>query len=996
MVLVVLVLVLAFVRGNIPQHVRGGMSDEDDGEAGAAVVVAWRNLGRAGPEPGPRLGPAARRRRRRRLQDDNEEVELDWAAVRAAVNRTSPFTLAFPVDGALLKCRFRSSLLLPAALMARYPTVGAFEGTCTGIDGAVASASLSLDTARADSLSLTLSGAAYAEPIYVDNMETGENAYSVQRASRGGLKTKGRGNKKAGASNKEAGELGCGVGDASNDAIAVKRAARQGSGGKGGKGGKGGQGGSGGAGSGRRLAAAMAAEAAREEDPLAQAERRRVLAGAGTKQYVFRLALVTNAQYSSYHGNTKASVLTAVTALLARANGIFSRELGVQFQLLGAADDLFCLAGDSSCAYLPNTADILVENPDFIADRGFSLSDFDLGHSLTTGSGGLATYPSLCLGGLNAFQKAQGTTGSSVPEGPVFAVDFFTHEVGHQLRGAHSMRDCSGRAGDGNLMSEGRNEAGSGSTIMGYAGLCGVRNLQDVSDPLFGGSQLKKMRAYVEGVAASASCGSVTALAGRTAPEVTSPSACVVPRGNFFRLQGSAGADIAEQDGLYFAWERVDSAFEDFTDATRARLRPWLPKLGDPGRFFPNMYFITYEYEQGQQLQEIVPSDTASRSPSQMDFRLTARRLYNQDVDEAEVGDFGTSDTRVTFSRSSEPLRWAPSVRDRGYLLQEETLQLEWEPSSLTSSVQVLIALNTMDFNDDAFEYESDLAVLDWQLLATLPNTGSAALQLPSLNASIPVMSEVNLMIRSAESDECYFFDVAANLLLTDGRATDSPTSRPTPLEHPDVPFICSPAFFDSSDGCDCECGFDPDCARDHDLLFCDSTGTFFNLGSDDSTICDVASDTCIDNPNAEFSLFGLGLASVVGIGAGIALAALGLGLYAFGPFRQRTPELVYRVDPYQPPLGGVGGAGPGSPGVQRGYSRKFSAATPVPAAGVAAPGSAIPLAVQVQVQGAEEAQEGREFQDDEISIEQEDDDRDEEEVDSEDDDAADPVQPSK
>lgn len=125
-------------------------------------------------------------------------------------------------------------------------------------------------------------------------------------------------------------------------------------------------------------------------------------------EYIFTIAMVANGQYSSFHGNTKQTVLAEIVTLMNRVNGIYKRELGVFFQLHEQSDDMICL---HPCSHLANDAAVLDDMDGFVEDTlGIDLDTIDIGHALTTGSGGLAYISSLC--GPN---KLKGTTGLSQP-----------------------------------------------------------------------------------------------------------------------------------------------------------------------------------------------------------------------------------------------------------------------------------------------------------------------------------------------------------------------------------------------------------------------------------------------------------------------------------------------------------------------------------------------------------------------------------------------------
>jgi len=153
-------------------------------------------------------------------------------------------------------------------------------------------------------------------------------------------------------------------------------------------------------------------------------ERERTLSTAGNfNMYQFKIVVAANGQYSSFHGNTKSSVLAAIVSLLNRVNGIYERDLGVTFQLHDDNDDAVCL---SPCSSLSNTGKVLDEVNGFINGVGISTSSFHIGHVLTTGAGGSAYMGVLC-----SPNKARGATGTNNPIGDAFYVDYVAHELGH-------------------------------------------------------------------------------------------------------------------------------------------------------------------------------------------------------------------------------------------------------------------------------------------------------------------------------------------------------------------------------------------------------------------------------------------------------------------------------------------------------------------------------------------------------------------------------------
>lgn len=509
----------------------------------------------------------------------------------------------------------------------------------------------------------------------------------------------------------------------------------------------------------------------------------------------FRIAIAANVQYAKAMGDTKARVLNAMATVMARVNGIYMRELGVYFQLIPSTDKLLCVTGETSaCASsLPNAnADTIIRNAHlFMAARGVAYADYDLGHVFTTDSGGLAAMAVLCA---NAW-KAAGTTGTPNPVGDSFAVDFVAHELGHQLAGYHSFRDC--RGGNPDLSPEAAAEPGSGSSIMAYAGICEGNDLQTHSDAYLHTVNLEQMSRFVSGQVASTGCGrdSTPAIARKRPTVLTDGFTCQIPVGNYFYLSAQAS-----EQATAFQWDQVDLGYQAFSNLNLPRFRSWKPSTTSSTRYFPNLYYLTHNL---QNLNPYVYYERLPSSATAMEFRFTARTVYQLDasdsaLSELALGDFAFQDYTVQFTTTTQPLLFAGVTKQllssgRAFNSSQE-VPFSWTGGG-AGQVEVLAAVNTMadPVLDGAFDSAVNIRPLAWFSLGKASSQdGQAVLALPSFVST----AQVSFMLRPASptNDKCVSFDFISSTTTVLGRGgteapsmgkddTHSPTGKPTTLK---------------------------------------------------------------------------------------------------------------------------------------------------------------------------------------------------------------------
>jgi len=220
----------------------------------------------------------------------------------------------------------------------------------------------------------------------------------------------------------------------------------------------------------------------------------------------YRLAVAATGEYTQFHGGTKVLGMAAIVTTINRVVGIYEKELAVTLQLIGNNDDVVYTNPATDPFTGNNDAFILIDESQDELDLTIGTANYDIGHTFSTGAGGLAGLGVVC----NPTRKGSGVTGASNPAGDPFDVDFVAHEIGHQFGGDHTFNGTNGSCTGGNRNGSTAYEPGSGTTIQAYAGICGSDNLQSNSDAIFHSESHAQMMAHVTGSASG--CAATTSL----------------------------------------------------------------------------------------------------------------------------------------------------------------------------------------------------------------------------------------------------------------------------------------------------------------------------------------------------------------------------------------------------------------------------------------------------------------------------------------------------
>jgi len=433
----------------------------------------------------------------------------------------------------------------------------------------------------------------------------------------------------------------------------------------------------------------------------------------GTLKKTYRLALTCTGEYAvAVDGPTpsKANVISAMNTTLARVNGILQRELGVTLQLISNNDTLVYIDPVTDPFTTNQNTNINISTQvanQTNTDNIIGDSNYDIGHVFCSGDGGIADKEGLCDPG----EKARAATGKANPTGDAFDVDYVVHEIGHQFGAEHTF-NYNGTGCNPFARSFSAYEPGSGTTIMGYAGLCPGHDIQFNSDDYFHSFSLDEMTIYMSTIPL---CGS-SAPSGNVVPVVADIQAVYeIPHLTPFELEAPQAVDT-DHDVLTYCWEQYDLGdFGKGLDQTQLGpiFRSFKP-VASRWRVFPTLDSLrigVYSYRA-----EKLPQITR-----QLNFRLTVRDMYNG------TGTHNWSDNTVKLNVTDQsgPFRLLGPNQYSDYWRNGSSYTVTWDVANTTnapvscSSVDIYLSL------DDGATWPITLA-------AATPNDGNEVITVPA------------------------------------------------------------------------------------------------------------------------------------------------------------------------------------------------------------------------------------------------------------------------
>jgi len=378
------------------------------------------------------------------------------------------------------------------------------------------------------------------------------------------------------------------------------------------------------------------------------------------KYRTMRLAMSVTGEYTQYFGGVS-QALTAINATLTRCNGVFENDFALHLilqdfpQLIyeNASTDPYSNAstgaGGAWNLELQQTLTSVIGN-----------EAYDIGHlfGASGGGGNAGCIGCVCVNPATSSTKAKGSGFTSpadaIPQGDNFDIDYVAHEIGHQLGANHTFSMS--------LEGTGQNvEPGSGSTIMGYAGITGATDLQPHSDSYFHINSIIQ----VQNNLISKTCDTESAIVNQP-PVVTAMPDVTIPKSTPFVL--TAQASDPEGNPITYTWEQTDSASTTTSSANLGTLtsgptfRSWTP-TASPVRYFPKLSTVLAGNIKNTADWEAVP--TVART---LNFKVTVRdnnpNQYQQQtaygtqkVTVGAAGPFIITTSKV-YNNAAGPLTW--------------------------------------------------------------------------------------------------------------------------------------------------------------------------------------------------------------------------------------------------------------------------------------------------------------------------------------------------
>lgn len=475
----------------------------------------------------------------------------------------------------------------------------------------------------------------------------------------------------------------------------------------------------------------------------------------------YRLALSCTAEYGNIFAGSgtdaqkKANILAQMNVTMTRVNGVYERDLAITMQLVANNDQLLYYGSTSSDPWTNEWNNKTQQ----VNDATIGSANYDIGHNFnTTGGGNAGCIGCVCVSG----SKGSGYTGRPDPTGDAFDIDYVAHEMGHQFGGYHTQSNAACISGSGTT----EVEPGSGSTIMGYAGICSA-NVQSNSDAYFHYVSIRDISANVQ-TGASSGCAQIVNLSNNPPTADAGPN-YTIPKSTAFVLHGE-GTD-PDGDALTYTWEENDpqnpNTANNSAPSPTKTSGPMFRSLeggSSKDRYFPQVSDVVANNL--TPTWEVIPS--VGRT---LNFALTVR--------DNKAGGGQTSDDLVvvTVSGSAGPFTVsAPNTAVSWAVGSSQTVT--WNVASTNASPVNCQNVNILLSTDGGFTYPVTL-------ISNTPNDGSQSITVPnnvSSTCRIKVAAADNIFYDISNANFSITGAVSCNATVPTGLASSSVTSSSASL----------------------------------------------------------------------------------------------------------------------------------------------------------------------------------------------------------------------